>query len=256
MSFNVIADYVKINQYTRPGMKRSATKAIVMHYTATPGASAKNERDYFNGTCIADQRYASAHYFVDDDEARLIMPEDEVAYHAHDNNRCYIAKLNGNANLTAIGVEMCIDRAGRITEKTFENTAQLVAQLLKKYGLDPNDIYRHYDITGKNCPAPWVSDTSQFSKFKNRVSEIISGSAKPASKPVVKEAQKKTFRIRVKASTLWYYNKPNWDAKKDTVKKGDVYTVVDTLTVAGSKMYKLKSGNYITANSKYVEVLK
>ncbi|MDI5791235.1 hypothetical protein PO124_31045 [Bacillus licheniformis] len=37
-------------------------KGIVMHWTATPGASALNERNYFNGTCIADKRYASAHY--------------------------------------------------------------------------------------------------------------------------------------------------------------------------------------------------
>lgn len=68
-----------------------------------------------------------------------------------------------------------------------------------------------------------------------------------------KPASNKTFRIRVKAASLWYYNKPDWNARKATVKKGEVFTVVDTLTVAGSKMYKLKSGNYITANPQYVE---
>lgn len=64
-----------------------------------------------------------------------------------------------------------------------------------------------------------------------------------------------TFLIEVKAAELWYYNKPDWNAKKDTVKRGEVFTVVDTLTVSGSKMYKLTSGTYITANPKYVEVL-
>jgi hypothetical protein len=36
--------------------------------------------------------------------------------------------------------------------------------------LDPaNDIVRHYDVTHKNCPAPWVTDSSKFNDFKNSV---------------------------------------------------------------------------------------
>ncbi|EEM18535.1 MULTISPECIES: N-acetylmuramoyl-L-alanine amidase family protein [Bacillus] len=67
--------------------------------------------------------------------------------------------------------------------------------------------------------------------------------------------QKKTFLIRVKTEELYYYNQPDWNAKAGTVKKGDVFTVVATVTVNGSKMYKLKSGSYITANPSYIEVL-
>ena len=63
----------------------------------------------------------------------------------------------------------------------------------------------------------------------------------------------KPFLIRTKPSSLYYYNKADWNAKVGTVKKGTVLTVVDTLTVNGSEMYKLKSGTYITANPQYVE---
>ncbi|MEC0721334.1 N-acetylmuramoyl-L-alanine amidase [Bacillus haynesii] len=80
----VVKNFVKVNRYTRPGLKLAGVKGIVIHWTATPGASALNERNYFNGTCIADKRYASSHYFVDRKEAQLIIPENEVAYHAHD----------------------------------------------------------------------------------------------------------------------------------------------------------------------------
>lgn len=66
----------------------------------------------------------------------------------------------------------------------------------------------------------------------------------------------KTFLIKVKVKELWYYDKPDWSARRSTVRLNDVFTVVDTLTVNGSKMYKLKSGTYITANTQYVEVLK
>ncbi|MBW8352121.1 hypothetical protein K0H71_22230 [Bacillus sp. IITD106] len=63
----------------------------------------------------------------------------------------------------------------------------------------------------------------------------------------------KSFLIKVKADELWYYNKPDWNARKGTAKKGEVFTVVDTLIVNGAKMYELKSGTYITANPQYVE---
>ncbi|MFC5464972.1 N-acetylmuramoyl-L-alanine amidase [Lederbergia graminis] len=65
----------------------------------------------------------------------------------------------------------------------------------------------------------------------------------------------KTFKVRVKSYELWYYNKPDWNAKKDTFKRGQEFTVVETLTVNGSKMYKLSNGNYITANPQYVQKL-
>nr|WP_325167465.1 DUF5776 domain-containing protein [Lederbergia citri] len=61
------------------------------------------------------------------------------------------------------------------------------------------------------------------------------------------------FLIRVKANELWYYNKPDWNAREGKVKKREVFTVVDAFTVNGSKMYELKSGTYITANPQYVE---
>ncbi|MGN7489490.1 N-acetylmuramoyl-L-alanine amidase [Bacillus altitudinis] len=53
---------------------------------------------------------------------------------------------------------------------------------------------------------------------------------------------------------LWVYDKPNWSAKHKKVKPGETFTIDKTVTVNGSKMYKLKSGLYITAASKYVQV--
>ena len=38
------------------------------------------------------------------------------------------------------------------------------------------------------------------------------------------------------------------------VKKGDVYTIAQKIERTGTDMYKLKSGVYITASTKYVEV--
>ncbi len=48
---------------------------------------------------------------------------------------------------------------------------------------------------------------------------------------------------------------PSWEGKAvaGTVKKGEVFTVTKKLKVGSSYMYKLKSGLYITASSKYVK---
>ncbi len=53
---------------------------------------------------------------------------------------------------------------------------------------------------------------------------------------------------------LWVYDKPNWSAKHKKVKPGEAFTIDKVVTVNGSKMYKLKSGLYITAATKYVQV--
>jgi N-acetylmuramoyl-L-alanine amidase len=62
--------------------------------------------------------------------------------------------------------------------------------------------------------------------------------------------------IRVLVDDLYYYNKPLWDAHAGQVDKGTVLTVMEELTVNGSKMYRLKSGTYITAYNGYVEFSK
>ncbi|MBN9645871.1 N-acetylmuramoyl-L-alanine amidase [Terrisporobacter glycolicus] len=61
--------------------------------------------------------------------------------------------------------------------------------------------------------------------------------------------------IKVKAKELNIRNSASWeeDAISGTVKKGEIFTVVKKLKVENSYMYKLKSGYFITANSKYVE---
>lgn len=197
----VVKNYVKVNQYTRPGLKLAGVKGIVMHWTATPGASALNERNYFNGTCIADKRYASAHYFVDRKEAQLIIPENEVAYHAHDQNRCYVSFLKPNANTKSISVEMCVEKDGKIHSQTIQNAAELVADLCKRYGLSTNKIVRHYDVTNKNCPAPWVSDSSQLTAFRKKVDALLGNKTVSKTTSSTSQSSKSTGNILIKGSS-------------------------------------------------------
>ncbi|MEK4718104.1 N-acetylmuramoyl-L-alanine amidase [Priestia sp. FSL W8-0524] len=62
--------------------------------------------------------------------------------------------------------------------------------------------------------------------------------------------------VKVLVDDLWYYNKPDWNAKVGKVKKGDVFTVVNKIKVNTAYMYHLISGTYITAATKYVKFTK
>jgi N-acetylmuramoyl-L-alanine amidase len=174
-------DFIVKNEFSRPGIKLIGVKGIVMHYTATPGATDQNEHDFFDGKDGGGGRYASAHFFVDRDSATLIIPLDEVAYHANE-HACKVDNLkatapyykNGGANLTSIGIEMCVEKDGTIHGSTVKRAEQVAAELCKKFNLEPKkDIYRHYDITGKVCPKPWVDHPALFTQFVKDVDKLV-----------------------------------------------------------------------------------
>lgn len=248
-----INDYVKKNKYSRPGMKLEKVKGVILHYTANPSATAKNHADFFDGDDGGAYRYAGCHLFVDKKEKRLIVPLSEVCYHANDKTS-KVSKLGKNANFSTVGIEMCIEKNGSIHKDTYAKTLELTIHLCKKYKLDEDDLYRHYDITGKNCPKPWVENPKEWTKFKADVKKGLNPPKKSTPAPPKNESSEGTVKVLV--NELWYYNKPDWKAKAGLTKKNDVFTVIDTLTVNGSKMLKLKSGNYLTANTKYVKFTK
>lgn len=180
---NLKYDYITKNKYTRPGKKLKAVKKIVLHWTANPGASALNHVKYFGVSLIesnkrkeADGKKAtcsSAHIFIDTKDAICIIPLDEMAYHSNDGSFRGIKELKPNANELSIGVEMCVEEDGTISPITIKNTVQIIAELCKTYKLDENDIVRHYDVTKKNCPMPFIKDPTKFDTFKNEVGSIL-----------------------------------------------------------------------------------
>ena len=199
MSF-IKYEYIRINKFSRPGIKNSRIEGLIMHYTANNGGTARNHKSYFNNL---NGVYASAHLFVDDEEAICIIPLNEVAYHANDiqkyvNGQPYypLRSIIGNANYSTIGIEMCLDRNGKITEKTFQNTVKAVKELIAKYpNITRNKIWRHYDVTGKNCPAPWVAKPSELERFKDAVFGKTSGS-NSAAKPNTPSVKPNTNKIQ------------------------------------------------------------
>jgi len=222
-------DFVKVNKFTRPGIKLSGVKKVVLHWTANPGGTASNHQRYFNGTAIANKTYASAHIFVDSKEAVVIIPLNEMAYHANDvyerNNGVAfrgVPAISPNANKYSIGVEMCVEKDGTISDATVERTTQVIAELCKTYGLTEKDIVRHYDVTHKPCPQPFIKEgESKFADFKAKVGAILCP-PKPAE-PVKADPTKAETKPPVKTPA------PKPIPKMDTIKLNSRGSAVKTL---------------------------
>ena len=135
---------------------------IVVHYTANTGDTAQNNLDYFARTKTG----TSAHYFVDENEVCQSVQDTDVAWHCGSNNPRHPYCRNANS----IGVEMC-NSVGGVPEAVRDRTAAFVRQKMKEYGIDSSHVLRHYDVTGKRCPAPWVDNPAEWMEFKKMLEE-------------------------------------------------------------------------------------
>lgn len=135
---------------------------IVVHYTANKGDTAKNNVDYFARTVTG----TSAHYFVDRNAVMQSVDEGDTAWHCGSDHPRHPYCRNSNS----IGIEMC-DSVDGVPEDVRSLTAGLVRELMVKYGIDSSHVLRHYDATGKRCPAPWVDNPAEWMEFKKMLEE-------------------------------------------------------------------------------------
>lgn len=135
---------------------------IVLHYTAGNGDTAKNNCDYYHRV---GGLQASAHYFCDEYGAMQSVLECDTAWHCGARAYWHPECRNGNS----IGIEMCsrkrADGSYYILPETVANAAALAREIMQRYGIDTDHVLRHYDVTGKRCPMPWVDDPAQWTAF-------------------------------------------------------------------------------------------
>ena len=137
---------------------------IVVHYTSNKGDTAQNNLDYF----ARAKTGTSAHYFVDENEVCQSVQDTDTAWHCGSNNPRHPYCRNSNS----IGVEMC-DSVGSVPEAVRDRTAAFVRELMEKYGVPAENVLRHYDVTGKRCPAPWVDNPTEWAEFKKMLEDDI-----------------------------------------------------------------------------------
>ncbi len=154
----------KLTLINRTIAKNRKIEYIVIHYVGAV-SSAKNNVDYF----YDKDRQSSAHYFVDEKSIWQCVEDTNIAWHCGGAKKYFSNCRNSNS----IGIELCCkkDKAGKwyFEDKTLENATELVRSLMNKYNVKFENIIRHYDVTHKVCPKPFVDDAKYWNKFKEGI---------------------------------------------------------------------------------------
>jgi N-acetylmuramoyl-L-alanine amidase CwlA len=159
----------KLTPYNYTPMNNRQILYIVIHYVGAV-SKAKNNVDY-----LARERLnASAHYFVDEKEIWQSVDDKNRSWHCGGG----LQGKNGHTfhsictNSNSIGIEMCCKKTQSgewyFEEETVNNTVDLVKMLMHKHHIPIERVIRHFDVTGKNCPAPYI-DEKEWKQFKDKI---------------------------------------------------------------------------------------
>lgn len=107
----------------------------------------------------------SAHYGIEDDIVHQYVKEENVAYHAG----VY------TMNQRSIGIEHSADPNRPATNSTYSTSAQIVADVCKRYGipLDREHILGHNQVKATQCPG--TMDIDRIIREAKALNEIPSG---------------------------------------------------------------------------------
>ena len=224
----------------------SAIKYIVVHYTGNDGDTDENNGNYFKNNVVE----ASAHYFVDDDSITQTVPDDYVAWHCG-------AKTYKHANCrntNSIGVEICDDVKNGVvypSDKTIENALELVKHLMQKYSVPQENVIRHYDVTGKLCPAYWCGTKEKDDKWIAAFWSRLTASNNSTSTNTTKEEKPGSvasggvlYRVQVGA----YSNKANAERQLARIKAAGFTDAF--IAVVDNTLYRVQIGAYsVKANA-------
>ena len=152
-------DFISQDGHSRTGWEMKRVNDIVIHYVANPGSTAKGNRDYFDSS----QSRVSAHFVVGlKGEVIQCIPLDEQSSASNDRNP------------DTISIEVCHpDSSGKFNDKTYGAVIKLTAWLCQEFHLDEDNVIRHYDVTGKNCPKYYVEHPDAWEQFKKDVKKEL-----------------------------------------------------------------------------------
>ncbi len=167
---DIIEHFLTKNPYSRPGKILKKIKGIVVHWTAMPDDTAEQIKFFFESRKDGGKGYGSTHYIINlDGEILQCIPLSEMAYHVGAKHYTNLAlrNLSSYPNNCTIGIELTHpDWTGKFTNKTYNAAIMLCSYLLKKYNLNAvHHLFRHYDITTKECPRYFVRNANKWDDF-------------------------------------------------------------------------------------------
>lgn len=144
---------------SRRGEPLEDITGIVIHYVGNPGTTAKQNRNYYAnpGTEV------NSHFLIGlDGEILQCLPLYEKSSASSERNR------------DTLSIEVCHpDESGAFTDKSYASLLQLTAWLCQKIGIRPEQVIRHYDVTGKLCPIYYVQHPEAWQRFQADLKQAL-----------------------------------------------------------------------------------
>ena len=85
-----------------------------------------------------------------------------------------VAYASNSRNTDTVSIECCHpDETGKFNDATYHSMVELCAWLCLKFDLNEEDVIRHYDVTGKNCPKYFVEHEDAWVQFKSDVGKKL-----------------------------------------------------------------------------------
>ena len=146
---------IKVDGDSRRGVYLEGVRDIVIHYVGNPGSTAQQNRDYY-----ANPSSDVSSHFVIGLKGEIIQC---IPLHEK-------SSASNHRNKDTISIEVCHpDESGKFTDASYQSLVKLTAWLLDVCDLDSNDVIRHYDITGKQCPLYFVTHEDAWEQFKQEI---------------------------------------------------------------------------------------
>lgn len=148
-------------------------KYIVIHYTAGNGDTAQNCGLFFKN---GNKRAAGAHFFIGQDgEVVKSVNINRVAWSVGGNLYNDVKKTGGGkyykivTNTNSVSIELCDNLEKDPSKKQIEAVKELIKYIREKC---PNakTVVRHFDVTGKYCPARMMED-KKWKAFLKKIGE-------------------------------------------------------------------------------------
>lgn len=151
------------NAYSRPQLPIEQVNYIAIHYTANPGSTAMSNRNYFENLATTQENKVSSHFVVGlEGEVVQCIPTSEMSY------------ATNSRNVDTISIECCHpDENGQFNDATYDSAVKLTAWLCTRFGLTKDQVIRHYDVTGKDCPKYYVENPDAWIQMKSDIAAQI-----------------------------------------------------------------------------------
>lgn len=174
-----IHDITAQNRYQVPASRGgNPIQFIVIHYLGVPNAD--NPNLYGGGY--------GGHYNITRDGTvyKAADPRTDVVWQCGGGRQGYdpgSAEFFGICtNYNSIGIEngVCYDGTWYFTTETQESLVWLVSTLMDEYGIPIDHVIRHFEVTGKRCPLPYVENTGYktnwtWDEFKQKLADYRKG---------------------------------------------------------------------------------